>query len=204
MRGFNKLKSNLLKFTFISLFLLLLILVFNFILNKNNKNFENIFLVNSNSINKYCDIYKINPRIYISIIYGELYNNFDELDKFDEISARMGYDPSIGFSQIKVSTAYWIEENFSDNYYIKKSKNKTELVNKLMNDSTNILYSIFYVKLIRDKIISKYKIEPSLKLVASYYGRGIDYSKNEIDTCYHNRIGVTADNYYKSHLFRTN
>lgn len=153
----------------------------------------------SRIIKKSCILFKLNPRLYISVIYGELINNYDEWDKFDNFRAEIGMDPSVGFAQIKVSTAMWLEDNHSDSKIIFRSKNHEELVNKLVNDSTNILYSAFYIKLIRDKLLNKFHKEPSIKLLASYYGKGIDYYReNDLDSSYYNQIGITAEKFYNS------
>ena len=182
----------------ILLILLMGIIIIWAFINKDNHDFDSEFLSNP-YINIDCKRLGIKHRIYISIIYGELKNNFDKWDKFDNLRAKIGMDPSVGFAQIKVSTAEWIEDKYSDNKFIYKSNNYDELVDKLINDSTNTLYSVFYIKLIRDKLFNKFKRVPSVKLIASYYGRGIDYYREDnIDSAYYNQIGITAQEFYDS------
>lgn len=146
-----------------------------------------------------CDILSISPRMFISTIYGELHNNYNLIDNFDNFRARIGMDPSVGFAQIRVSTSLWIEDNYADNRLIYKSRNNTELVNKIIIDSINVLYAVFYIKLIHDKLLNKFHKEPTVKLVASYYGKGIDYYReNNVDSSYYNQIGITAQEFYDS------
>lgn len=146
-----------------------------------------------------CDILSISPRMFISTIYGELHNNYNFIDNFDNFRARIGMDPSVGFAQIRVSTSLWIEDNYTDNKLIYKSRNNIELVNKIIIDSINVLYSGFYIKLIHDKLLNKFHKEPTVKLIASYYGKGIDYYReNNVDSSYYNQIGITAQEFYDS------
>ncbi len=162
------------------------------------ENIEKIFSENYEYIIIVINIIKIKPRIYLSVIYGELKLNYDSFDRFDILRAKMGFDPSLGFAQMKVSTAKWIEDKYANNVTIFKSKTHEELMNKLINDSTNILYSAFYIKLINDKLYEKFGKKLSVKLIASYYGYGIDRYENEMDSSYSNQIGITAQEFYDS------
>lgn len=158
------------------------------------------FKLKSKIINESCALMNLEPRVYISVIYGELSNNFDHWDRFDDFRAKIGGDPSVGFSQMKVSTFMWIEDNYSDNKLIIKSKKYSEAVDKLINDSTNILYSVFYIKLIQDKFLNLFNSKPSVKNIASYYGKGIDYSNSVIDLDYFNQVGSSAEEFYDSNI----
>jgi hypothetical protein len=155
---------------------------------------NSILIKNKAIIDYYCKYIGISSKLYASVIYGELYNNLDYYDNFDIIRGRLGYNSSIGFAQMKVSTLYWIEEN-----YIMINKPKMDPIDKLVNDSSNIFYSCIYIKLIMDKYENKYKIKPSILQIASYYGKGID-NKNEMSSLYNNRIGKTAASYYASDM----
>lgn len=150
-------------------------------------------------INSVCRILDISPRLYVSVIYSELINNFNALDNFDEFRARIGANPSVGFAQIKVSTCYWIEKNYSGNYGIYKSNSHTELVDKIIQDSINIHYSGLYIKLILDLFYSTYpNYKVDVKNIASYYGSGIDEVDRNVDFYYVNKLGITADSFYNS------
>lgn len=189
--NFNKI------FLFVFLFAIISIVIL-YVNTRYNYNLENEVKKRKTLILESCSIFDLHPRKYISVIYGELKNNLDQLDKIDDVRARLGFDPSIGFAQIRVSTFAWIEDNYADGFYIIKSKDRDEMIQKLISDSTNILYSIYYVKLILDKFFIKYKFEPSVKTLASYYGYGIDYYRTEIDSSYYNQIGITAEKFYNS------
>lgn len=159
------------------------------------------YIIESHSdlIQENCRLFNIHPRAYASIIYGELKNNYNEWDRFDTFRARIGMDPSLGFAQIKVSTFMWIEDNYANEQHISKSNSKDELIDKMLNDSINICYSVFYVKLISDKISEKFNTKPSVKTIASYYAKGIDYYKiDSLDLSYYNQVGISSEEFYIS------
>lgn len=165
----------------------------------NNNNLLNELKEREAIIVKSCKVFDINSRLYASIIYGELKNNLDQLDKLDDIRAKLGFDPSVGFAQLRVSTAKWIEDNYSDNIVIKKSKNRSKLVENIISDSTNILYTAFYIWLINKKLSEKFAQKPTIRMLASYYGKGIDNDfSNHPATNYYNQIGTTAEEFYYS------
>lgn len=150
-------------------------------------------------IHSVCKVLDINPRLYVSVIYSELINNFNALDNFDEFRARIGSNASIGFAQIKLSTCYWIEKNYSGKYGIYNSNSNKELVDKIVQDSINIHYSGVYIKLILDffyRTHKDYKVDA--KNIASYYGIGIDEIDRKADLRYSNILGITADSFYYS------
>lgn len=73
--------------------------------------------------------------------------------------ARSGYNSSIGFCQLKLKTAYFIEKALSDStnsFYagikycdlLNVSKNPNEIIHKLLNDSLNIHYAAAYLRII--------------------------------------------------------
>lgn len=155
-------------------------------------------LKNKKDIFNYCNIFNVSPRMYVSVIYAELYRNYDYYDSIDELRAHLGSDASVGFAQIKVSTFYWIEKN-SKTDLIRRSKNKEEAIDKLITDQINILYSVYYIKLIEDLFLEKYNKKPSIMSLATYYSIGIDYGKGIlIDSLYTNNIGEIAFQFYNS------
>lgn len=109
------------------------------------------------------DIFKINPIYLSAIIYIERTLNYDwEDDALDELLAKAGLNSSIGFCQIKIKTAYWIETQLYDSnsiYFLGKRFKKIlfinssteELISKLINDSLNILYAAAYIKIIQSR-----------------------------------------------------
>ncbi|MCB9250774.1 MAG: hypothetical protein H6613_20645 [Ignavibacteriales bacterium] len=86
-------------------------------------------------------------------------------------------DPSIGFAQIKISTFYWLEENFGYNIGVSSSQNREELIKRITDDEWNIRYSVFYVKLIEKEYKKKFLETISVSTLGALYGSGIDYEK---------------------------
>jgi hypothetical protein len=146
----------------------------------------------------YSQLNNIDPRVYISIVYGELSSNMNFFDEFDNIRADFGYDPSVGFGQMRVSTFMWIEHKYADGINIIKSKDDKELVTKIKDDITNIAYTTFYVGLIYKKIRDELNIEPSVKLLGSYYSLGIDHGKRKINPDFTSPVGEAAEEFYYS------
>jgi len=105
--------------------------------------------------------YNINPAYLAAIIYTERTLNFDWSDKaLDVLIAKRGYNSSIGFCQVKIKTAYWIETQLNDSLsayfpnkkyfgFLNLSKSPGVLLNKLSNDSLNINYAAAYLRIIQ-------------------------------------------------------
>jgi hypothetical protein len=79
-------------------------------------------------------------------------------DVLDEILAASGLNSSLGFCQVKLKTAYWIENQINDAesaFYpgdkykglLKVSHSPEEIIKKLYNDSLNICYAAAYMKI---------------------------------------------------------
>lgn len=149
-------------------------------------------------VHYYSQLNNIDSRVYISIVYGELSSNMNFFDEFDNIRADFGYDPSVGFGQMRVSTFMWLELKHADGINIKKSKNEDELVTKIKDDITNIAYTTFYVGLIRDKVCDELDIEPSVKLLGSYYSLGIDHGRRKLNPQFTSPVGEAAEEFYLS------
>ena len=189
----TKTKNVLLVFSILLIGIVLRFFIFNSNnahLNKIKKSVKNIREVSSDGHFQ---------RLYVSIIYAELMNNFDYMDKLDNVRAKYGFDPSVGFAQIRVSTFYWIEEN-SNNTLIIESKDKDDLLNKIATDSINILYSAEYIRMINALFMKKYGKSASIKSLGSYYSAGIDYGKDDVDSNYFNIVGRTAEEFYNSDI----
>lgn len=70
--------------------------------------------VNNKFIENACNIFNINKNILSSIIFVERRENFNwEDDAMDEYLAQVGLNSSIGFCQVNLKTAYWIESQFN-------------------------------------------------------------------------------------------
>ena len=108
-------------------------------------------------------IFDISPSILASIIYTERMLNYTWEDKaLDKILAEAGVNSSIGFSQVKLKTAYWIEVQLnekSSKFFpgekykgkLKLSASPNEIIRKLENDSLNIMYAAAYLRIIESR-----------------------------------------------------
>ncbi len=157
-----------------------------------------LFVEKADTIDSVCVSLGIKSRLYVSVVYGELAANYDFLDSFDEVRARLGLDPSVGFAQIKVSTAMWLEARLGNVRELSVSGSRRELVARLLNENYNILYSAFYVKLIRERLQTDGTEEPSVELIGSYYARGIDGRPQRLSTKYSNPVGRFAGRFFSS------
>jgi len=101
----------------------------------------------------------INSKILTAIIFTERTLNYTwEDEAMDNILAEAGLNSSIGFCQVKLKTAYWIEVQLNDTsaaYFPNKaykgkislSNSPDEIINKLENDLLNILYAAAFVRI---------------------------------------------------------
>jgi hypothetical protein len=145
-------------------------------------NERNEFIVTS------CIKFNISPQILSSIIYVERQLNYNWRDEvFDLILAKTGHNSSIGFCQVKLKTAYWIEVQLNDssslyfpgNAYaniLLVSQSPDELIAKLKNDSLNIIFAAAYMKI----ILSRWKkaghaIDKSPDIIGTLYSAGLFY-----------------------------
>lgn len=108
----------------------------------------------------------INPRLLASVIYAERRVNVNIVDSFEELYVFLGGDPSIGLTQIKKSTSFWIINTAKDTKssyslpqkylkYLPVYDAHDELIKILMNDSTNSLLAAIHIK----QIIKRWQIE---------------------------------------------
>ena len=131
-------------------------------------------------------IFDISPRILASIIYTERTLNYTWEDRaLDKILAEAGVNSSIGFSQIKLKTAYWIEvqlnEKSSKFFPGKKYKGKLklsaspgEIIKKLDNDSLNIMYAAAYLRIIKSRWVrAGCPISGRAEILGTLYSTGI-------------------------------
>lgn len=107
-------------------------------------------------------VFDLNPKYLAAVIYVERNNNYDWTDEiFDIYRAKIGQNSSIGFCQIKIRTAYFIEKQFNDSNskynvcdkyqsLIKVSPNTNILLDKLIEDSVNIFYAGAYLYIIQN------------------------------------------------------
>jgi hypothetical protein len=107
--------------------------------------------------------FSIHPRYLIAIIYVERTLNYDWTDDaWDVTLAKVEKNSSIGFAQIKIKTAYFIEQQLQDptspfypgkpyENFLPVSNSPKELILKRTNDSLNILYAAAYLRLMQSR-----------------------------------------------------
>ena len=130
--------------------------------------------------------FDINWRTLAGIIYVERTSNVDWTDDaLDNLLAVSGLNSSIGFCQVKMKTAYWIEVQLNDttsNYFpgiktsgqLLVSQSPDEIIYKLNNDSLNILYAAAYIKIIEEYWAkSGFKLQEKQAVVATLYSTGL-------------------------------
>lgn len=105
--------------------------------------------------------FDINPLYLSTIIYTERVLNYSETDKkFDTLLAKVGYNSSVGFCQVKLKTAYFIERLLHDansQFYagqkykdiLSVSQHPDEIINKLNDVQHNIQYAAGYLRIIQ-------------------------------------------------------
>lgn len=130
--------------------------------------------------------FDVDPLKLKSIIYVERTNNYDWRDEyFDDYLANKGQNSSIGFCQVKMKTAYWIECQLADStseFYPRKryenillvSQSPQEIIDKLKDDGTNLLYAAAYMRIIQSYWESKgYPIDDRVEIIATIFSYGI-------------------------------
>ena len=132
------------------------------------------------------NMFDVNSRILASIIYAERTLNYTwEDDALDSYLAVAGLNSSIGFCQVKMKTAYWIEVQLNDTssiYFpdekykgvLSLSNSPEEIITKLENDSLNILSAAAYLRIIIslwEK--SGFPIDDRADIVGTLYSTGL-------------------------------
>ncbi|MCU7492179.1 MAG: hypothetical protein ACM3UR_12525 [Bacteroidota bacterium] len=128
----------------------------------------------------------INPSILKAVIYTERTMNYDwEDETFDNILAHAGLNSSLGFCQVKLKTAYWIERQVNDSkstFYpgdkykgiLRVSKSPEEIISKLNSDSKNILYAAAYIKIMLLRWSkSGFSIDDRPEIIGTLYFAGL-------------------------------
>lgn len=142
--------------------------------------------MNKTLISQACRMFEINPSVLNAIILTERSLNYDWMDEaLDVIVAKAGKNSSIGFCQVKLKTAYWIEIQLNDStskffpgkeYFSKLplSQSPSEIITKLAIDSLNIFYAAAYLRI----IISFWKnagypISGKAEIIGTLYSAGL-------------------------------
>ena len=132
--------------------------------------------------------FDIDYRILCSVIYTERTLNYTWEDKaLDNVLAEVGLNSSIGFCQVKMKTAYWIEIQLSDTnskyycgdkyrYILKESRSPEEIIKKLNNDTLNILYAAAYLKIMENRWLKAgFPINKRPDIIGTLYSSGLFY-----------------------------
>ncbi len=130
--------------------------------------------------------FNINPDFLKAIIYVERTNNYNWQDVyFDDYLAKKDQNSSIGFCQVKMKTAYWIECQLADStseFYPGKKyedvlsvgQSPKEIIDKLENDRINLLYASAYMKIIQSYWESRgHSIDNRVDIIATIFSYGI-------------------------------
>jgi hypothetical protein len=163
--------------------------------------FQQVILERWDLINRICLHLQQDPLIYACVVYGELYCNFDHLDQYDDLRAAAGFNPSLGFAQMRLSTVEWIEETFAEELQITPSRHRSERIQRTRDDSTNIAYSVFYLLRIRQVLRDSLGYDPTVQQVGSWYARGIDRDILKIEADYCNPVGLMAAEAFLDRIF---
>lgn len=130
--------------------------------------------------------FDVDPVKLKAITYVERTNNYNWQDEyFDDYLAKKGQNSSIGFCQVKMKSAYWIECQLADstsefypgNKYkniLPVSQSPQEIIDKLKDDGTNLLYAAAYMRIIQSYWESKgYPIDDRVEIIATIFSYGI-------------------------------
>ncbi len=131
-------------------------------------------------------MFDVDSRILSAIIYVERSVNFNwEDEAMDNLLAKGGLNSSIGFCQVKMKTAYWIEVHLNDSsssYCAGKkysgllmlSESPEEIISKLENDSLNIMYAAAYLRIIISQWEKTgYPIDNRADILGTLYSTGL-------------------------------
>ena len=137
-------------------------------------------------------IFKIDPSILAAVIYTERRLNFSwEDEAVDILLAEASLNSSVGFCQVKMKTAYWLEIQFNDStsvYHpgkefsriLKVSSSPKEIIAKLQNDSLNILYAAAYLRIIESRWENAgHPIKNRPAILGTLYSTGLFYEGEE-------------------------
>ncbi|MDE3058729.1 MAG: hypothetical protein KGJ59_12310 [Bacteroidota bacterium] len=165
--------------------------------------------------------FNLSPRLIASVIYAERFLNYNWEDALlDGLFAESGYNSSVGFAQIKVTTAFWIEKEVHNTlslYYlgneaatrIPRSTSRPELIHRLFNDSMNIFYSCAYIAMIEqrwEKAGAFLSDQNKTGIIATLYSLGI-IRFDGTERVPHpnpqmNHFGETAQKFYDGFVLR--
>jgi hypothetical protein len=155
-------------------------------------------------------LFGVNPAFLSAVIYTERALNYDWTDQTYDLFLfeKLGLNSSIGFCQIKIKTAYFIEYQFkhADAPYfpgrkfaplIALSGSKNELLQKITDDSLNICYAAAYLRMMLSRWAKAgHPIEDRPDVLGTLYSTGLYYNdgserqpnKRPVSNAFGNRV----------------
>jgi hypothetical protein len=174
------------------IFLAIYILLCNCAIAENPDSTLSKILTMKNIIEKASKEFNVDMKTLSAVIYVERTLNYSWEDKaLDEYLAQAGLNSSIGFCQVKMKTAYWIETQLNDTnsiyfpgqtYFgkLQISKNPQVIIDKLQQDSLNIMYAAAYLRIMISRWEkSGYPIENRPEILGTLYSTGLFYKNGE-------------------------
>ncbi len=169
----------------------------------------------SPEINRVAERFDIPPRLLASAIYADRRMNYNLLDEvLDVAAAKQGRDNSIGFAQIKVSTALWVCQTVNDPespYYIGEETremvpfilDRNSLLHSLTEIHTNLVFAVAYGAMVLHRWrAAGYDISENPAIFATLYNLG-PYRSDGSERVPHdkpksNYFGQIAEDFYFS------
>jgi hypothetical protein len=175
-----------------TIFIAVYIFSCNFTVAKNPDSTLSKILTKKNIIEKICKEFNIDMKTLSAIIFVERRENYTwEDDAMDEYLAQVGLNSSIGFCQVKMKTAYWIENQLIDTnsiyfpgqaYFgkLQISKKPQEIIDRLKNDSLNIMYAAAYLRIMNSRWEKEsYPINNRPEILGTLYSTGLFYKNGD-------------------------
>jgi len=128
----------------------------------------------------------VDEKYLSAIVYTERTLNYDWTDDVLDITlAKAGKNSSMGFCQIKLKTAYFIERQLHDpnsSFYLGEqyesllpvSQEIAELIRKLSDTQTNLFYAAAYIKMMQIRwATTGYPIDDRPDILGTLYSTGL-------------------------------
>jgi hypothetical protein len=162
------------------------------------------------------------PRVLASVVFAERSLNIRPAKTMTEVLlARCGYNASLGVAQVKVRTARWIETHLHELSSVRapsstvrrrlsRSRLREELIQRLDQPSTNLLYAAAYLALI-SQVWGEVLDAPDLRsvrvgIVATLYSVGLERPDGSLRVPHAdpamNAFGETAQAFYDGTMLR--
>lgn len=138
------------------------------------------------------NLFDVDSKTLSAVIFIERRENYNWEDRaMDNLLANLGLNSSVGFCQVKLKTAYWIEHQLNDtnslyfpgkNYYksLNISKTPKELLDKLLNDELNIKYAAAYMRIMLSRWERDgFPLDKKPDILGTLYSTGLFYRNGE-------------------------